>query len=407
MKKILLAAIGLIMVTQALTAETWLKSRAMTNNWQCIASSADGKKLVAGTLSGFIYVSRDSGLTWAQTSAPNDGWWNSAASSADGTRLLAVSADKGVFTSTNSGVTWASQNLPNANVFWGACASSADGKTLAATVLGESDFQNAAVFLSTNSGATWTSNHMSYVVGVAMSSDGTKIVAAASENVWRSTDSGTTWILLTNAPTLWGIFSPSQYIASSADGARLVMCSPGYPNYVPGFIYVSTNSGDSWNATSAPSNNWNSVASSADGKILIAIAIFNQLDRIYVSTNSGSIWSTNHSPLLGWNGVASSADGGNLFAVASTADNNSEFGTTTNGLIYAASSVQRPMVNIAPTNGQLMLSWFVPSSGFTLQHSPDFHNWVNVTNKPTPNNLEEQVILSGTNNIGFYRLKTP
>ncbi len=109
MKKILLAAIGLIMVAQALTAQTWLKTRAMTNNWQCIASSADGKKLIAGSLSGHLYVSHDSGMTWIQTSAPNDGWWNSVASSADGTKLLAVSADKGVFTSINSGVTWTAE----------------------------------------------------------------------------------------------------------------------------------------------------------------------------------------------------------------------------------------------------------------------------------------------------------
>ncbi len=185
------------------------------------------------------------------------------------------------------------------------------------------------------------------------------------------------------------------------------MCAPSYLNYAPGFIYVSTNSGDNWNTTSAPTNNWNSVASAADGKILVAIANFNQLDRIYTSTNSGLSWTTNNSPLLEWDDVASSADGGNLFAVASAADNQGEFGTTTNGLIYVARSVQRPAMNIAPTNGQLMLSWTVPSSGFTLQHSPDFHSWVNVTNKPIANNQEEQVILARTNNIGFYRLKTP
>ena len=392
-RKILLTGIGLIMVAQALTAETWLKTRAMTNNWQCIASSADGKKLVAGTLSGFIYVSRDSGLTWAQTSAPNQ-YWNAVASSADGTKLLADGGFGGVFTSTNSGVTWVSNGLPATNEWWGSVAASADGKTLAATVLGESDFQNAAVFLSTNSGVTWTSNYMSNAIGVAMSADGTKIFVVAPMNFWRSTNSGTTWMQVTNAPTVWDYVSPSEYIASSADGNKLVMCVPNY-TFAAGYIYTSTNSGDTWNTTSAPSNNWNFVASSADGKILLAIANFEQVDRIYVSTNGGSTWTTNNSSFLEWSAVASSADGGNLFAAAA------------NGSIYAASSVQRPMVNIAPTNGQLMLSWFVPSSGFTLQHSPDFHNWVNVTNKPTPNNLEEQVILSGTNNIGFYRLKTP
>ncbi len=379
----------------------------MTNNWQCIASSADGKKLIAGTLSGFIYVSQDSGATWHQTSAPNDSWWSSVASSADGTKLLAINAFAGVFISTNSGVAWAPQNLPTNNMFWGASAISADGKVLAATVLNQTNFQIAALFLSTNSGTTWASNHMSNVGGVAMSADGTKIFATAPLNFWRSTDSGTTWMQMTNAPTIYEFVSPSEYIASSADGSKLVMCVPNYYTYVPGYIYVSTNSGDTWKATSAPTNNWNSVASSTDGRILLAIANFDQLDRVYVSTDSGGTWTTNNSPLLGWNGVATSADGGDIFAAASTADTGSGLEGTTNGLIYIARSVQPPRLNVAPNDRQLTLSWTVPTWRFTLQRSTDFYNWVNVTNKPVANNLQEQVILSETNNMGYYRLKMP
>ncbi len=77
--------------------------------WVCVASSANGNKLIAGQANGSLYTSTDAGMTWlmlpgAVFGVPSD--WSSVASSADGTILVAAGLDTRVMTSTNSGVTW-------------------------------------------------------------------------------------------------------------------------------------------------------------------------------------------------------------------------------------------------------------------------------------------------------------
>ena len=66
-----------------------------------MASSADGTKLVAAagdwTKAGYIYISRDSGTTWTQTGTQQN--WSCVASSADGRKLFAAVSDGHIYTS--------------------------------------------------------------------------------------------------------------------------------------------------------------------------------------------------------------------------------------------------------------------------------------------------------------------
>ena len=66
-------------------------------------------------------------------------------------------------------------------------------------------------------------------------------------------------------------------------------------------------------------------------------------------------------------------------------------------------------MNITPINGNLMLSWIVPSTNFVMQQSADLQNWADMTNQPVLNlaNLENEVILSPPGSNCFYRLATP
>lgn len=404
LRKYALLAVSLFAAAQTLTAQTWTQTGAVSNYWYCIAASADGSRLIAGTWPGFVYLSTNSGTTWTPTIASTD-QWSSVASSADGTKLMAVSANNGIFISINSGATWAATNWPY-SYWWGSSASSADGKILAATAIPNSpDFSLGVIFCSTNFGTSWTSNHISGITGVAMSADGTKMVAAASPYLWRSTNSGTTWMLAAGAPVIYyPVVSPSQYVASSADGNKLVYCiPPGTSGSGSGSIYVSADAGDTWTLTSAPGEPWLAVASSADGNTLMAAP--NTFDDdpypIFLSTNSGATWTTNNSPNQIWgDGLASSADGGKLFAAAGFYDSEP---------IYISQSVRSPSLHITPKNGNVKLSWFVPSTNFVLQQSANLSSWTDMTNTPTPStdNLNSEVTLPGTNNIGFYRLKTP
>jgi NHL repeat len=109
-------------------------------------------------------------------------------------------------------------------------------------------------------------------------------------------------------------------LAASADGSVMIaVANPGsVPPPLRGPIYISTNSGAVWTrATNAPLGTWQSVACSADGSKIIAAeggAGGSILGSIYTSTDTGTTWMSNNTPVTGWQSVASSADGTKLVA---------------------------------------------------------------------------------------------
>src|ERR1017187_10351692 len=309
--------------------------------------------LLAVAAGGGLFTVADPAFSqnWTQTGAPSTNWY-SVASSADGTKLVAEVVSGGIYTSTNSGATWTLTSAPSES--WQGVASSADGVKLVATVNG------GGIYTSTNSGGTWTQTSLP----------------------------GTEWLS----------------VASSADGTKLIAGDiSGGP---PGFgIYTSTNSGVTWISNSVSSFrfnlNWSSVAMSADGTKLVAVnwadGNIASVSSIYTSTNSGATWQTNNAPNKAWQSVVSSADGGKLVAAVE------------GGGLWISQTTPAPHMNITPTNGNLMLSWMVPSTNFVMQESPDLASWADMTNPPVLNltNLQDEVILPPTNSSGFYRLKTP
>jgi len=202
-------------------------------------------------------------------------------------------------------------------------ASSADGSKLMAVGGG-------LICASTNSGATWMqltnpAGPTSELLFVTLSADGTKIAGTAFDNIYgyiyTSTNFGLTWVSNT---------VPSQNlmgIASSADGARLVAVAGesttlNIDPITTGPIYVSTNAGVTWAASGAPSNYWSCVASSADGTKLAAgmVGIGPNGNApsglIYVSSDSGTTWKPTCAPSNAWASIASSADGTKLAAAS-------------------------------------------------------------------------------------------
>jgi hypothetical protein len=406
---------GLFTVVNPAFAQTWTFTSTSTNmSWGAVACSADGTKLVATVPDGYgnvgISVSTNSGATWAMTSAPDTNDWFAVASSADGTRLAAEDSYFGViYTSADSGTTWAMSGVPNWE--WSSIALSADGTKMVASA-SDPDY-NEYIFVSSDSGATWISNNVpgSSRVYVASSADGTKLVAAANlGSIFTSTNSGTTW--QTNSGPITGFL---YSVASSADGTKLVT---GGGNSGIGYIFTSTNSGASWISNNVPGINsvyWSSVASSADGTKLMAVATSSDVDRqgasyIFTSTNSGTSWIQAEPLVKTWSGVASSADGCKLVGSA-VAERFSPFPSAQYGGIYTLQITPIPWLNIASLHDNLVLSWLVPSTNFVLRQNLDLTttNWVTLTKSPTLNltNLQNQVLLSPSNSSGFYRLATP
>jgi hypothetical protein len=116
--------------TSADSGVSWVQ-RAITNNWQAVASSADGTKLVAAVLGGQIYTSSDSGTNWTPRAFATN--WQAVASSADGTKLVAAVNNGQLYTSTDSGTNWIAGDTSRA---WQAVACSADGTKLFAADYG-------------------------------------------------------------------------------------------------------------------------------------------------------------------------------------------------------------------------------------------------------------------------------
>jgi DNA-binding beta-propeller fold protein YncE len=378
--------------------------------WESVASSADGNKLVAVVSSvnkeyGAIYISTNSGVTWVRATNAPVAAWNSVASSADGTKLTAVAYGSrtfdGIYISTNSGVTWVSAaKAPVAA--WNSVASSTDGTKLAAVAYGGA-FDG--VYISTNAGTTWI-RQTNGLVGtnffyIASSADGNKLIAAqggsGSSNgfIFTSTNRGISWTQATNVPV-----SQWYSVASSANGENLLACA------YSGRVYISTNSGVDWMPTALPTNNWNSVAESTDGTKLVALA--NSVSPtfgvgrgpIWTSMDSGNTWVSNSVASAAWVCAAMSADGNKIVASIG-------YPSSTGG-VYISQTTPASQLNLTSSNGNLMVSWLIPSTGFALQQSPDLVAWSDVTNNPALNltNLQNQVTLPLSVSNGFYRLTT-
>ena len=194
--------------------------------------------------------------------------------------------------------TWTAVTGPGADPTetrqWVGVASSSDGSRLAAS-------SYEAVWLSSNSGVTWTLSNPANgnYRGIASSSDGSKLLLASSwsTKLERSTDSGATWSQLSNSVTQsW------HKVASSADGQ--VLAAAGLHGTA---LYVSTNGGTSWSPKDV--GNWAGIAISDNGATMVAVAS----SGIYVSTDSGTTWN-NRETARSWADVSISNDGTKMIA---------------------------------------------------------------------------------------------
>ena len=253
-------------------------------------------------------------------------------------------------------------------------------------------------YASTDSGGTWTFLGPSAVaigshyLTVALSSDGNKSAMAAY---------GWTSVVVETHEGLWGPLSTVALLGSgftagvawSADGTKLAAYLNGIDPTPGGRLYTSGDAGSNWTVTVVPATNLTSIASSADGTRLAAVATG---DTIYMSTNSGATWMAVGVPFESWTSIASSADGNKMAAVAN------------GGGIFTWQATPRPLLNIKSSDGQVVFCWTVPSMNFELQQATATASstWTIVAPPPTLNytNLESQVTVPKPPRSMFYRL---
>src|SRR5665213_2692063 len=311
--KTFLSVGAVLMLAGFALAQTWTQASAPNKNWQAVASSADGRNLIAGGQSWTYCISTNSGSTWTTNTEPQIGSaygsWSAIASSADGTKFVGINSSV-IWVSTNSGLTWLANNVPGVS-FFASVALSADGNKL--VVVDGKQSSPGLIYTSTNSGITLTPT-------------------MAPANYWAS-------------------------VASSADGTKLVSATL---NSQGGLIYASTNSGLTWTLTGAPTNNgWETVASSADGDILVAAPVGDQ------SFNPAPIYTSQTTPSPQLNLTPSLTN----LTLAWTVPSTNFVLQHSADLISWADVTNPPVLNLANLQNQVMLS---PTnrSGFYRLKSP-------------------------------------
>ncbi|MBM2815863.1 MAG: hypothetical protein HW421_2625 [Ignavibacteria bacterium] len=152
---------------------------------------------------------------------------------------------------------------------------------------------------------------------IASSADGTKLIAGGSEFefIYLSTNSGYSWD--PSKVRIDSIVMGAYFLSSSNDGVKIYSADGGWTP-PGGYIYSSTNSGLTWTQlTVLGRKRWWGIASSSDGVKLVA-STFDTFDGfIYTSSNSGSSWIKQSTiGIKNWRGASSSSDGTKLAAAA-------------------------------------------------------------------------------------------
>ena len=262
--KLVAAVNGGQLYTSTDSGANWT-ARDSNRNWQSVASSSDGTKLVAAVNGGQLYISADSGANW--TARDSNRNWQSVASGRAGNYFLAADYGGQLYRSIDGGASWTAQDS-NRNWQSVSCPTSESCVQSLAAVYG------GQLYTSTDSGASWTARDSNRNWSSVSSGSASKLVAAVyGGQLYTSTDSGANWIAR-DSNRNW------QSVASSGDGTKLVAAVNG------GQLYTSTDSGANWTARDS-NRNWQSVASSSDGTKLVAAVNGGQL---YISANSGASW---------------------------------------------------------------------------------------------------------------------
>jgi hypothetical protein len=275
---------------------TWTP-RAASARWSSVASSADGVRLIAGTItSGHLQYSRDGGVTWASSTSAVDPvkTWAALGSSADGLRLLAAASGNVLYLSKDGADTWNPVGPSARN--WKSVAVAGDGTNMVAVV------SSGTLWVSNDGGDTWKEKATLGVrtwSSTAAAYDGSRLYASG-DGFFYSLDKGTNW---TPAAT-----PSATLLACSPNGLKLVGAAAGQ-------IITSVDGGTNWTTrTSAGTRSWTSLAISADGSRIIGTVTGG---RIYVSLNGGTTW-TATGPTAAWTSLAAANDATKLIAVPDT-----------------------------------------------------------------------------------------
>jgi alpha-tubulin suppressor-like RCC1 family protein len=220
---------------------TWTASNTPSSDWQGAGMSASGQYAVVSEIgtSRYIWYSSDYGHTFTQSSSPS-GWWTDVDMDYTGQYAVALALNVGAYYSTDYGHTWVvSSGIVAADSSYGGRVTMGSGGG-AIAVGGDSqrmyrstDYGQTFALMSSAPSVTWSS--------VMCDATCTRIIAGGSLGViYSSSDGGVTWETSLFSQRWLGVAINSdgtRAIAAYSDGAGLLYYSsnvfPVYPTSQP------------------------------------------------------------------------------------------------------------------------------------------------------------------------------
>jgi uncharacterized repeat protein (TIGR01451 family) len=200
--------------------------------------------------------------------------------SSDGTVILAGDSWKRLYISTDSGATWAeTQPKGDVNATWMTFMSADAGVLVAAESWGR-------VYKSTDLGASWdevqpAGDESFNWSNVTLDPNGSIMIAMDGWSIMsRSTDGGSHWtaIVPPEIDAYW------QTVCMSADGSRIILGEDD------GRLWRSVDSGATWSEVRPAGDfdlDWQSSAMSHDGRLIV---VGTDENRLYTSCDGGDTW---------------------------------------------------------------------------------------------------------------------
>ena len=276
--------------SMASAASNWSSVATPSVNSQYMAASDDGRYvLVSGWTD--LWVSTDGGVNWTsrkQDDAVVPGGWATVSVSSSGSVMFADKSygteNKGLWKSTDYGTTWAKvTGLPNET--YGTSISD-DANTIFTN-----DIFTGRLWSSLDAGATWNLNALDTVFAYPyVSADGSTIVVSSNGELILSRDQGMNWtVIRTDNPT-----TDISAVGLSKNGSTIAFTENG-PALSDSAMFISTNYGVNWSATSLPESNYFNtgyIAMSDDGAQILTSTVSNDYKdrKIYRSADSGQTW---------------------------------------------------------------------------------------------------------------------
>jgi hypothetical protein len=321
----------------AAAALVWTQPAGLSANpWHWTATNPSGSLMVATSIPGGVYLSRDQGATWSpQTALPEDGIWISADTSDDGQVIVAVALNGGMYRSLDGGGNWsridtafnAAENLDYESV-----SVSADGRRIVAAVMGGSVWACADGTAATPTFAAATAPDGSPLTGwwraLDSDADGKRVVAASHNgDVWISDDGGATFAPL-DVTVAGAVVGDGWYrLALSRDGTTLALA--GSEEYGLGVaagsrstgLYVGRFAVGGWtfSRASTVSGNYTRVTIAANAPV-IAATLSGAGGGALISSDNGATFSALRTPAgeTMWRSIAITGDGGHAMLAAGT-----------------------------------------------------------------------------------------